>query len=150
MRSRKRIGLWLLGTFFVIAGAGHFARPDVYVQIMPPALPWPRALVLVSGAFEILGGIGVLWGPTRRAAAWGLVALLVAVFPANVYMALHQVSVEGGPEFLADPSPAALWARLPIQGLLIAWAWWFTRNGPSDKKSSQDTERPRTDSRNPR
>jgi uncharacterized membrane protein len=100
------------------------------VQIMPPALPWPRELVLISGGFEILGGIGVLWARSRRAAAWGLVALLVAIFPANIYMAVGSIRVENGPAFLADPSPLALWLRLPVQGLLIAWAWWATRIDP--------------------
>ena len=82
--------------------------------------------MLISGFFEILGGAGLLVPPTRRAAAWGLIALYVAVFPANVNMALHDVPIEG------RHFPAwALWLRLPLQGVLIAWAWWLTQD---DKK----------------
>jgi len=102
---------------FVGGGIGHFAITDVYVRIMPPFLPSPRVLVYVSGVFEVLGGLGLLYLPTRRVAAWGLVGLLVAVFPANVYM-LH--IRYGAPGWV-------LWLRLPLQGLLIWWAWVYTR-----------------------
>ena len=94
--------------------------PDFYVRIMPPYLAWPRGLVLVSGAAEIALGLLLLVPRTAAPAAWGLIALLVAVFPANVHMALH-------PDRYPDLPPAALWARLPLQGVLIAWAAWFTR-----------------------
>ena len=111
---------WLLGVLFVAAGVLHFVRPDFYLKIMPPYLPWHYELVLISGAFEIIGGIGLLIPRFTVAAAWGLIALLFAVFPANLHMALH---AEQYPDF----SPAALWGRLPLQGVLIAWAYWFTR-----------------------
>ncbi len=111
---------WLLGVLFVAAGTLHFVKPDFYVRIMPPYLPWHYELVLISGAFEILGGIGLLVPRLTVAAAWGLIALLVAVFPANLHMALH-------PDQYPDIPPAALWVRLPLQAVLIAWAYWFTR-----------------------
>ena len=92
---------------------------------MPPPLP-PRATVYLSGLFEVLGGLGLLLPRTRRAAAWGLIALYVAVFPANIYMALEGIQLDP-----ADPLPAwVAWARLPFQGVFLAWAWWFTRGDP--------------------
>lgn len=107
----------LLGAGFIVAGCLHFSFPLLYVKIMPPALPWPMALVYISGLAEI--GLGALMF-TRFApwAAWGLIALLVAVFPANVYMALH-------PELFPKIPTAALWGRLPLQGVFIAWAYWY-------------------------
>ncbi len=114
--------LWLLGLFFVAAGILHFLRPGMYVKIMPPYLPWPRQLVFVSGLAEVALGILVLVPRFRVPAAWGLIALLVAVFPANLHMALH-------PELFRKISPVALWLRLPLQAVLIAWACWYTRGG---------------------
>ena len=111
-RCWLRLGLALL---FVGAGALHFIHPETFERIVPPALPAPRLLVLLSGAAEVAGGLGLLLPATRRAAAWGLLALLVAVFPANVYM----VQLAG-----ALHIPAwVLWARLPLQPLLL-WAVW--------------------------
>ncbi len=100
---------------FAIAGALHFARPAAYERIVPPSLPAPRALVLVSGAAEIAGGLGLLHPRTRRIAGAALGATLLAVFPANVHMALHpdRFQVPGG-------RPTLL-ARLPLQLALLAW-----------------------------
>jgi uncharacterized membrane protein len=81
----------------------------------------PRTLVAVSGFFEILGGVGLLVKRVQRAAAWGLVALFIAVFPANVNMAVNKIFTD---------NPWILWGRLPFQAVLIAWAWWFTRPDP--------------------
>jgi uncharacterized membrane protein len=89
---------------------------------MPPYIPWHVAMVQVSGAFEILGGLGLLIPATRRAAAWGLVALLVAVFPANLYMATNPIETGA-----ASMAPLLLWGRLPVQLLLIWWVLWCTR-----------------------
>ena len=120
LRKLKLMMLWLLGLFFVAAGILHFVRPEMYVKIMPPYLPWPRQLVLVSGLCEVALGVLVLLPRFRVPAAWGLIALLVAVFPANLHMALH-------PELFRKISPVALWLRLPLQAVLIAWAYWYTR-----------------------
>lgn len=123
---------YAMGTLYVVAGVLHFAVPDLYVQVVPPSLPRPLALVYLSGAAEVLLGVGVMYDGTRRYAAWGLIALLIAVFPANVYMATNDVTVEGLPRWMGSPSDAALWARLPLQAVLALWAWWYTRPTPSD------------------
>lgn len=94
---------------------------------MPPWIPWHLAMVYLSGAAEIAGGIGLLIPGLRRAAAWGLVALLIAVFPANIYMAVDHIQVT------AHPMPAALlWGRLPLQAVLIWWVLWASRTIPPD------------------
>jgi uncharacterized membrane protein len=118
MATVRLIALVLLGAFFVAAGINHFAHPGIYLRIVPPWLPAPDLLVRISGICEILGGIGVLVPNTRGAAGVGLIALLVAVFPANVQMAVH-------PEKYADiGSAAAFYIRLPLQAVIIAWVWW--------------------------
>jgi uncharacterized membrane protein len=123
----KRPLRYVMGVLYVVAGAMHFVVPHVYVQVVPPSFPRPLALVYLSGIAEIVLGVGVVVPRTRRVAAWGLVLLLLAVFPANVYMATHDVVLEGVPEWARDPSDAATWARLPFQGVLLLWAWWYTR-----------------------
>lgn len=114
----KVIFRWLLALFFIAAGANHFRDVEIYRGMMPAWLPWPDRLILISGIAEILGGIGVLIPPTRRFAGWGLVALLVAIFPANLHVAL-----QGHLPGLNVP-PWGLWVRLPFQLLLVAWVWW--------------------------
>lgn len=113
---------WILVVFMVVAGTNHFIAPATYDAMMPDVLPAHRALVYVSGVAEICGGLGLIVPATRRLAAWGLIALLLAVFPANVNMAVNHLPL-GGTEL---PS-WALWARLPMQLVLIAWAYWFAR-----------------------
>ena len=113
-------GRALLGATFVAAGALHFLRPRTYEAIMPDVLPAHRELVLVSGAAEIAGAVLVVFPRTRRIGGIWLVATLLAVFPANVNMALH-------PERYDSLAPALLWARLPLQGLLVWWALRATR-----------------------
>ena len=119
-RLGRKLALLGLSAFFVVAGANHFVNPDFYVAMMPPYLPAHLALVNLSGVFEILGGVLVLVPRVRGAAGWGVVVLLLAIFPANVHMALS-------PELFPDMSAAALYARLPFQALFIAWAYWATR-----------------------
>ena len=111
-RRWLRAGLALL---FVGAGVLHFVRPAPFLRIVPPALPAPGLLVLLSGVAEVAGGLGLLLPATRRLAGWGLLALLLAVFPANVYMV-------GLASELHIPA-WVLWARLPLQPLL-GWAVW--------------------------
>jgi uncharacterized membrane protein len=103
-----------LGVTFLVTGALHFIRPRPYISIMPRYLPAHRELVYASGVAEMAGGAGVLAG--KRLAGWWLLATLVAIFPANVEMAIH------AERFRRIPEPL-LWARLPVQGLLIAWVW---------------------------
>jgi uncharacterized membrane protein len=111
---------WLFGILFILAGLNHFRSPAFYINIMPPYLPWHRELVAISGVAEIAFGALLLFRRWAVLAGWGLIALLVAVFPANLHMATH-------PELYPSISPTALWLRLPIQGLLIAWAYVYTR-----------------------
>ena len=113
---------WLLAAAMVLAGVNHFAKPRVYEKMMPMWLPAHKPLVLISGVFEILGGVGLLVPATQQLAAWGLIALFIAVFPANVNMAVHNLPLG------RTPMPKwALWGRLPVQLVFIAWAWVFTR-----------------------
>ncbi len=107
-----------LGATFILAGLNHFRNPAPYLQIMPAYLPAHEELVAISGAAEIAGGLGVLWPKTQRAAGWGLILLLLAVFPANIYAAGHGMEIFGKvvPKWL-------LWARLPLQILLIWWVY---------------------------
>lgn len=113
----------LLAHLFVAIGVLHFVVPGTFEQIVPPYLPWPRALVYISGYFEIFGGCCILIPQRRRAAGWGLIALLLAVFPANVHMAVNDVEVNG-----SHFSPLMLWGRLPLQAVFIVWVWWCARD----------------------
>ncbi len=118
----QRIGLALAAIFYVVAGALHFIRTDAYLKIVPPYIPARMAMVWISGACEILGGLGLLLPQTRRAAAWGLIALLIAVFPANVYMATNPIETGA-----ASIAPIFRWGRLPMQLLLGWWLIWCTK-----------------------
>jgi len=120
----KRVLLLVMGVFYVVAGYNHFANADVYLPMMPPYIPFHRAMIAISGAAEMAGGVGILIPATRRAAAWGLVLLLVAIFPANLHIALHDVPLFGRSEGFGVWN----WVRLPFQGVLIVWAWWYTRD----------------------
>ncbi len=128
MSGARRTLLGVLGALFVGAGITHFTRPGFYAHMVPPYLPAPLGLVYVSGACEIVLGALVLVPATRRLAAWGLVALLFAVFPANVHMAVNHVGFVDAPAWLPQPTPRGLWLRLPLQAVLVAWAWAFTRD----------------------
>ena len=112
---------WLFGIVFVLAGINHFLNTDFYLKIMPPYLPWHLFLVYLSGVFEIILGALLLIPKFSRLAAWGLIALLIAVFPANIYMAMNT-------ELFPELNPLLIWVRLPIQFLLIVWAFWFTKS----------------------
>ncbi len=120
MRLLKIILKYLLCVFFVLAGLNHFINPAFYLKIMPPYLPWQLGLVYLSGFFEIALGVMILIPALTHVAAWGLMALLIAVFPANIHMAIN-------PDLYPDINPTVLWLRLPLQGVLIAWAYWYTR-----------------------
>jgi uncharacterized membrane protein len=110
------MGRLLLGAFFLVAGSLHFLKPKPYVATVPDPLPRKLEIVYLSGVAEIAGGALVLPERTRRPAGWWLIATLIAVFPANVNMAVN------AERFRSVPEPL-LWARLPVQALLIAWVW---------------------------
>jgi uncharacterized membrane protein len=112
----------MAAVFLTVAGTLHFLKTPMYLKIFPPYLPWHLPLVYASGAAEILGGVGLLVPPVRRGAALGLVALLIAVFPANIYMATNPM--EAGASALP---PAALWGRLLLQPIFIWWVLWCTK-----------------------
>ena len=120
---RKEILRVILSVSIIVVGTTHFLTPIPFVRIVPPQLPNPLALVYISGFFEILGGIGLLIPVVSVAAAWGLIALFLAVFPANINMAVNQIAIEGIPH-----QPILYWVRLPFQAVLIAWAYWYTRH----------------------
>ena len=116
----KTLTRYLLGALYIAAGVNHFLNTATYVRIMPPYLPWHLELVYLSGVAEAALGFLLLIRRYCVWAGWGLVALCIAVLPANVQMAMHANLYPAIPEL-------ALWLRLPAQGLLIAWAWWYTR-----------------------
>ena len=116
----KKLTRYLLAILFVVAGANHFLYTDFYVSIMPPYLPWHLELVYISGVAEMSLGLLLLLRRWSVYAAWGLIALLIAVFPANIHMALH-------PELYPTLSTSGLWLRLPLQGVLMWWAYRYTR-----------------------
>ena len=120
--SRKEILRVFLAVSMILVGTLHFAIPDPFVKIVPSILSHPLALVYISGFFEILGGLGLLLPPVSQAAAWGLILLFIAVFPANINMAVNHIDLPGIPD-----SSILRWGRLPLQAVLIAWAWSYTR-----------------------
>lgn len=113
---------WLAALFFIFAGIAHFVKPHFYEQIVPPGFPSRKMLVIVSGFAEIAGGIGLLIPSLRRLAGWGLVVLLIAIFPANLYMAFHPARF--------GMAPWILWARLPFQFIFLGWVWWVALARP--------------------
>lgn len=120
MRTVKAILKYILALAFVLAGINHFINAAFYLRMMPPILPAPLFLIYLSGVFEIVLGVFLLLPKFTGLAAWGLIALLIAVFPANVYMAMN-------PRLFPEFSLTALYLRLPLQIILISWAFWFTR-----------------------
>jgi uncharacterized membrane protein len=115
--------------FFIVSGANHFLSPNFYLAAMPPYLPWHAQLVAISGVAEIAGGLGVLLPRTRRLAGWGLIALLIAVFPANIRAISTGMAVAG------HAIPAwMLWSRLPLQVVFLIWVY-YTCIGPTERQS---------------
>lgn len=124
MKILKQTLKYLLAAGFILAGINHFLNAAFYLKMMPPYLPAHLFLIRLSGVFEIGLGVLLLIPKFTRLAAWGLIALLAAVFPANIFMWMNA-------ELFADFSPTALTLRLPLQIVLIAWAYWFTRTEKS-------------------
>jgi uncharacterized membrane protein len=120
MHTFKTVMKYLLAIAFIGAGLNHFADPDFYLRIMPPYLPWPSALHSIAGFFEFVFGVMLLIPRYQRWAAWGLIALLLAIYPANIHMAINNHLYPNLPMIFH-------WVRLPFQFVLIAWAWWFTK-----------------------
>ena len=121
MSRTKRALLWVMSAFYVSGGVYHLVNPGFYLPMMPPYLPWHRELVFVSGVAEIVLGIAVLVPGLRHLAALGIIALLIAMFPANLHIAMHDVPLVGATHGLGMWN----WIRLPFQALFIAWACWY-------------------------
>jgi uncharacterized membrane protein len=129
MSVLKLLLKYSLGLWFALAGLYHFINPEFYLRMMPPYLPWHLFLVYLSGFFEAALGLLLFVPRYTRFAAWSLIALLVAVFPANIHMALN-------PQLFPDFSPVVLWLRLPLQAVFIAWAYLFISG---DRESNRRT-----------
>jgi uncharacterized membrane protein len=112
-----RVPLLIIALFFLLGGVGHFVFVDFFIMAMPGYLSYHKELVIISGIFELLGAVGILVPKTRLYAGYGLIALVVAVYPANINMALH-------PEQYKDMSPLFLYLRLPFQFLFVWFIWW--------------------------
>ena len=119
----KRTLLILMAAFYVANGLYHFVNSDAYLDIIPDFVPGPLAVVYFTGLAEIVLGVGVLFPSTRVMAAWGLIVLLVIIFPANINVAVNNLAFLG-----EEPKPLLNWLRLPIQAVFIGWAWWYTRS----------------------
>ncbi len=120
--SRRDKAAAAMAAMFFFTGTDHLANPGRYLPMMPPYVPMPLVMIYVSGFFELLGAAGLLVKPMRRWAAYGLVALLLGVFQANIYVAIKASSVEGLPD-----SPLYYWLRLPLQFVFIGWALWCSK-----------------------
>jgi uncharacterized membrane protein len=128
----RKISRYLIAAIFISAGTLHLSRPKPFRQIMPPMVPAPDLMVAISGIAEIMGGLGILIPAAMPAARWGLIALLASVFPANIYMALDHIQPEG----TQIPS-TLLWARLPLQPLLMWWIFESTKQKRGHESNSQ-------------
>lgn len=130
MQVVKTILKYVFGIFFIVAGLNHFRDEAFYLKIMPDYIPLElhRPSVIISGVAEIVLGAMLLIPATTRMAGWGLIALLIAVFPANIFVYQHQ-------DVFPGVSPTLHWMRLPLQAVMIAWAWWYT--GPDGKSAGQ-------------
>jgi uncharacterized membrane protein len=124
IRVLRHMSLAVVFGWFFLGGTAHFTNSAFFVNIMPPYIPFPLAAVYVSGALEIAFALGILFPPTRRRSGNLLMALTVAVTPANIHMWLH-------PELFPEVSPTLLSVRLLVQALLLALIWWSTRASPS-------------------
>ncbi len=132
---------WVLSALMVLIGTAHFTHASMFVSIMPPFLPYPLALVYLSGVIEIALGVMLSIPSTQRFAAWSLIALFIAVYPANIYMALHpELQIVGKPSWLPQPTAAAGWARLPFQFALFYWAWLYTKPPGATRAPQPDSK----------
>lgn len=125
MKTSQKISIAIIASFFLIGGIGHFTHTAFFINIVPPYLPYPEALVYISGVFEILGALGLFSVKTRTLAGYGLIALAVCVFPANIHMAMH-------PELFPEhPAFALQFIRPPLQLVIIGLCWLASRPAAS-------------------
>lgn len=126
-KNCARIGT---GMTFIFTGISHFVAPDTFMKLMPPFIPEPFLMIYTSGFFEISGGIGLIFAKTKRLASYGLILLLLAIFPANIYVAWENVQLGGFMNFSFYQ-----WLRLPLQLVLIGWVWWTARENIRDVRN---------------
>lgn len=139
IKKNKELLRVILAVSLGVVGILHFVVDEPFIKIVPDFLPAPAALVYISGFFEILGGIGLLIPPLSQLTAWAIIALFIAVFPANINMAVNNIHIDGVPD--------GAWfqaIRLPLQGVLIAWAYWYTKPDDNPKQASIIPGLPRT------
>lgn len=129
MKKYKVVLQIILAIGMVVVGALHFSHPGGFEKIVPDFLPYHLAFVYTSGFLEVLGGVGLLIPGVSRYAAWLLVVLYIAVFPANLYQAVNNIKVAALPH-----DPPLIWLRLPFQAFLVAWAWWFTKEESNNRQ----------------
>jgi len=118
----KKVSLVILIGFYMLAGVNHFRSPDSYIRIIPAYLPAPHVLNLLAGIFEIVFGAMLVFKQTRTIAAWGIILMLVAFLPVHIDMIIHAPIMLGA----LKVTPLIAWLRIPLQALLILWAWWYT------------------------
>ena len=116
----KTISIIIMSLFYIMAGTNHFINPDWYVRIVPPILPFKTEIIYISGILEIILGFLLIFPKTRFIAGWGLIILLLAVYPANIYVALTNGEA-------MDITPLIAWGRLPFQFVLIGLAYWHSK-----------------------
>ncbi|MEQ9287746.1 MAG: DoxX family protein [Cyclobacteriaceae bacterium] len=115
----KEASMYVMGVLYILAGINHFLKPKFYLRIIPPYIPWHKAMNYISGAAEVFLGLLLFCPPYSTMAAWGIILLLIAVFPANIYHLTSAKPGKGIPIWV-------LWLRLPFQAVFILWAWWYT------------------------
>jgi len=120
----KKISLIILAGFYILAGINHFRNPDSYIRIIPAYLPVPHLLNILAGICEIAFGLMFIFKQTRKMAAWGIILILIAFLPVHIDMIIHAPMMLGN----FKVTPLIAWLRIPLQGLLILWAWWYTRS----------------------
>ena len=132
MQTLRTLLGWLMGLLYIAAGINHFWHPGFYVKIMPPYLPWHETLVYLSGVIEIFLGLLIFIPRYRALAAWAIIAMLIAFMPVHIHMVMS-------PQLYPDVPEYVLWLRLPLQAVLIAWAYWYTRPSSSLQKTYTET-----------
>lgn len=123
MRKAKKISLILLIIGYIAAGINHFRIPAFYISIIPGYLPYPQILNTLAGLFEIAFGLMLIFAPTRKLAAWGIILILIAFLPVHINMLYGHTQIG-----TTNVKPVLAWARLVFQPVLIMWAWWHTRD----------------------
>lgn len=134
IKRNKELLRGFLAVPLIFVGITHFTAADQYARIVPPPFP-PFTSVYLSGVFEILGGIGLMIPWISVTAAWCLISLFIAVYPANIYMALHLIKLDHVPQ-----NATLYWLRLPFQAVLIAWAYWYTRKPEAQVGATETAE----------